>query len=1252
MSRYLVIPIDVAALAVTGQTLPNNTGFAPAMTSFDQLPYGGRTSQQPFISEAVIAQPFNGASASGQPGVYLHWAMPDALMRGTRPVDAQGQPIPGSSPEFPALPDRWLVTRLALVSGSPVAVRSWVVDSRYLALNVSAQTGNIGSSAIPWQTPNDPNWQQQPYRYLGRAVPLETWSAASAPAAGYLPSLNATSFGMIELAAYYPNTQNVFGFYDPLTDLGSPQAVELCYAVTGWHTRSADDPLAGKTPDEVTQKLNNLKWQLPNPGALDGTAYCGVVNSVMWSQNLPPVQPSPLSATIANTTTEALSALIVNSAPPALEQDLEPEDELEFQLHTLLSGQLALLGEQTGTKMVTRQLHQQRFSPIPGNSVWYARRKQDGADLSASLSPALSALLDQLNALQTTADNLRNQIRAKQWQVFADWYKYAICAYWPTNDPPVDPEDVMAYLQGTAGQGTDPHAPLPDLENDLAALRPAQQAVDAARNQLLAGINLTNLAGLVELAPKPGEMFWRPADPTLLLSGKDITPALRYGGDGLNSADGTLACRTSDRLVNQLNAPQGAVQGAPALSLTAQDSPGLGAGGSGSGLDPGIVSLAANFVLESVLLWPNWAAAMLAGKPGGGGAQAQPAWQTWVKQQENAFLAAGSSSTVYAGTPPSPVGIDVWAGNPWLPIMMHWQLSYWPAQLIPQDAPQQSLDPGLIMSRLHPGNDSLDAEGVDLVLTGSRGANVTQYQGITFITPHAGYAAWQQLQAYAKTHPNSPLGKLASQVAPMPLLSQSLAGFHDRFLLRRQTLQLDVADPFCLDDVCDFIQRVRQDVTRFGSRANTLAPMVQDAFCPVRAGLLDLATLWLVDVFGQYRAYQFGPGANQVAASRSLSATNMFATQSTAPVFLPPRLSQPAALRFQWLAATSDSVVTGTQLSSSPICGWLVPNYLDGSLMIYDASGVALGSVTQIAGRIAWLGSPANPSAFNQTPQQAFQNQNTHLWAFVQALLARSDPQYLVNFLNTLNDASATIQPLGFAQSAQLPVLVGQPLALVRASLALGFMSGPAINNTWQAFRQNVDSQSASRTTNGHEAVNFPVLLGSVDDPDDGLVGFYLDASQSPFSTFYSVVPAQGSGIATRQIQTVNLSVAGSPIALTMIIDPRCHVHATTGYMPAQAVQIPPEMFRDAFAKMAVTFLTAPVLTAVPPAGIAHPPVALPLPLPGQQKGQWSWVSVVLEDNAQQATVSPTVALKPDQPFSQPSFNLQEGWLSLQDFEE
>lgn len=1264
MSDYLIVPIDVAALVVAG-TPAAETGFAPPLTRFDQLPYGG-SAPAPFNSEiALNSPPLEPESAAA--GVRIHWAMPDALMHATRPSGRTEAPDGGWT--FPNLPDLWLVTRVARVPGKPDAVRSWVVDSRFAA-NTTSGLYNVGSSTVPWANPNDPTFQQPPFRYLGRAVPLDDWQRVAATG-DHIDRLYAGSFGMVEIAAFYPNVVNVFGIFDQLGDVPIDTGAQLCYAVTGWHSRTTDDPLAGKTLADAIAKLKDLSWSVNVDAVTDpkdwntavdlteapaGTAYCGGVHSVAWATPQP-AGPSPLKVAFGNTTSEALSALIVETGGAPSPADA---DALEFNLHALLTSQLPVLADTAGQRLVTRQLHKQRFSPVTATSAWYVRRSSDGADVSATLSDALRGQLDEVNTLQQAADTLGNQVQGQRWQVYADWLKYLEVAYGTKPEGIGDPDAVAGFMLGTDLTAVDfgiggaivrPDAPLPaikaaivDLGTAGTTLATKLKALDAIVKALPPPANQPDIS--YTLTQKPGEVFFQPSDPTVLLAGKDVAPALRYGGDTLQSDDGALACRTTSTLVSALAAPAGAIPSSPAVRLDAQDSPGLGAT-----VDAGVLSgagIAAKFVLESALLWPSLAAGKLAAKGGGDAAS----WQGWLAQQEKTFLEAKKNdSSVYQGRKPSPVGMDAWDGNPWLPIMLHWEIDYWPTQLVAPDASTQPiLDPGLILNRLDRSGDSLDSDATELKMAGALSEASTSYLGINFITPHAGYAAFKKLTEYAAANPKSPLAALAAKLTPMPLLSQALTGFHDRFLLRRRTLQLDVRDPFSSGnpDITDFINQVVAAVDTAGSSANTSAPMVQDAFCPVRAGSLQLKTVWLVDAFGQYR--KFDNAVSNVISTvpaRAIDPKRMYA-DTPATAFMPPRISQPALLRFNWLAANSDAITRGTQPASTPICGWLVPNYLDVSLMAYDTDGTALGSVAQVDKQLKWLAAPSRPNAFGETAPAA---KNQHLLDFLNALIAKG-PDYLVQFLDTLDAASASIQPLQHAQSAQLPVLVGQPLALVRTTLALNLMGDAAINNNWAAFKADLqaakDTKKTPRTTNRHEAVQFPILVGSVEDPDDGLVGFYLGSS---FDTFHAVVPGGGS-IPARKIDTVTVSVAGGPVTLSMIIDPRCDIHATTGYMPTQSLRIPTEMFRDAFKNIAVTFLTAPVLAAAQAEG-ATPSISLLLPLPGQQQGDWSWLTVKGAQGGPRKVeeVKPIVPLKPGVPFAEPRYELQEGWLSLKGFE-
>jgi hypothetical protein len=355
--------------------------------------------------------------------------------------------------------------------------------------------------------------------------------------------------------------------------------------------------------------------------------------------------------------------------------------------------------------------------------------------------------------------------------------------------------------------------------------------------------------------------------------------------------------------------------------------------------------------------------------------------------------------------------------------------------------------------------------------------------------------------------------------------------------------------------------------------------------------------------------------------------------------------------------------LTGLDPEASPICGWVVPNFLERSLAIYDASGDSLGAVQAIADNVRWQPSPAHPELFLLQPQQLFEGRNPHLRDFTLALLAKpGKAMYLNAYLDTLHDASMLTQPLESAQHANLPLLIGQPLALTRASLKLNLAGPPAVNQTWAAFRRDtglllaagdMEQQAAIvRTTNDHERVAYPVVLGMADDPDDGLAGFYkgADSGQERFAEFFAIALADedSPGIRPRAVHTLQLTAAEPRQVLTMLVDPRAQVVVTTGYTPAQAQTLPSEAVKRAFEKIAVTFLCAPVLTReAPPVG-PQQTVRLPLPLPGQQKGTWNWVRVALDAKGEPGAILAGAEAAPtDQVFSENRLHLQEGWLSL-----
>jgi hypothetical protein len=227
--QRLLVPIDVQALYVP----PSGPGSTEPMVRLPMLLAGvdGKT-----VTDADAGMP--PLFAPGQPrpaGVHLHWAMPDALLRG-RLSDSAGANKLG----LPPLPDRWLVLRIVLpADGRQAITTGWVLEA---------------DRAV--------------------AVPLGSWSeggsasgAAQAMGAALTrPQLTGTAGGGVAWAGVYDAVLNRFAFHDPLTDLNTlaPKgADENCasYLVAGWWSDPRLDPLDGaRSSDSLDELLERLRW--------------------------------------------------------------------------------------------------------------------------------------------------------------------------------------------------------------------------------------------------------------------------------------------------------------------------------------------------------------------------------------------------------------------------------------------------------------------------------------------------------------------------------------------------------------------------------------------------------------------------------------------------------------------------------------------------------------------------------------------------------------------------------------------------------------------------------------------------------------------------------------------------------------------------------------------------------------------------------------------------------------------------------
>ncbi len=459
-----------------------------------------------------------------------------------------------------------------------------------------------------------------------------------------------------------------------------------------------------------------------------------------------------------------------------------------------------------------------------------------------------------------------------------------------------------------------------------------------------------------------------------------------------------------------------------------------------------------------------------------------------------------------------------------------------------------------------------------------------------------------------------------TKLATSNYLSQSLGGFNDALLMRRHTMQLAVADPLGFEDYQAFTSKVRDAV----GNATTSAPQPLDDFNPVLSGAMRLNKLRLVDTFGQVL---------DVSCERVTTPNLMTTPERSYLLPLSPRLVQPSRLNFRWLSAARGDEEMNDHPATTPVCGWVLPNNLDNSLMVYDNRGRALGSVSPLVG---WQPAPGETIV---TPDNI---RNTDLQKMVKYLVAQ-DRVFLNDFISAIDSALENIEPENFAQHQDLALLVGRPLALVRASLDLQLQGAPALNQSWEYFR--LDLERNYRQTDNFTRVQFPVRVGEYRQLNDGVVGFWKEAGDAyEGGVFYA---PQSSHIGSEKIKThadvkteadppvaVLLSADAPPQTIAMLLDPRGDAHATSGIVPTKAINIPPNQYAAALRAIQVTFLSTPVLTDLG---------KINLPLPTELGYRWAWLQ---KDGARWSEVSTIGATSARAEFTGQQ-ELREGWLKL-----
>ena len=312
---------------------------------------------------------------------------------------------------------------------------------------------------------------------------------------------------------------------------------------------------------------------------------------------------------------------------------------------------------------------------------------------------------------------------------------------------------------------------------------------------------------------------------------------------------------------------------------------------------------------------------------------------------------------------------------------------------------------------------------------------------------------------------------------------------------------------------------------------------------------------------------------------------------------LPPRLLQAGKLNFQFVNGLSGNVITNLN-TENPIAGWVMPNNMERSLAIYTPGGTYLGDIYVSNNTVVWQVTHTQQSAYAHISD--ITTAYPPLGNFMDKLTSQDNTAFDA-FFDSIDESLWSTNPLGERKNQNLSIFMGRPLALVKAKLQLILKEKPL---TDPSFKHTFDPKTS--TLPGY---TFTVRLGDLATRDDGLIGYFLN---DHYSIFYSPVPSSevtssyvkaiGAGNILLQFQ------ATSDAYVTMLLDPRGKVHATTGILPTKEMEIPNHYVEKAIKGMEANFRVDPLLTKIVSSEYDHQTVQkIEMPVPSYKKDNWEW---------------------------------------------
>lgn len=1083
-------------------------------------------------------------------GAYLHWTLPAGFRHGIGKKDEQTV-IPPTTRATSNMDFTPIPNRWLIIryqqSWSDNNTKAWIIES---------DTAN-DAAGTSFPLPDGSGGQK-----IGRCFELKEAPDEKVSSINKGITLNAVAAGDVTFSAYQPYAQNIFSFCDLLCREKIDSAL-LSYAVMGWYSNDALDPICKGDLSSFLQR-HKLVLEEKVEGSINKIITHGVLYNLQWESDkaipqscFDKIEQSHIKMVIGNSSADALVKLI---------QIHEPNFMPDTLLKALAHGLEQKLDAPDSEEMIDATIHESWFSGTAGALVCHFQGSLN------KITREQDAWINQLNAQLTDYHAKQAELAELQERLYVLWWKWGKVNKVFRHRKPNGITNEQFYKEFDKTTRDSLVSKIIKLQGDLNQI--TNDINESKVNKFKALFGNSDFETVISTKVK--NKFWKPADPCLLITG--INSPWR------KALPNEMPCRIDSQLISAAGLSSATVpapQDNPIRDMFIAKYPSLA---------PAVSLLLNEFIALTPLHLNNLSS------------DNYNAELLKLRDQKPSQIQFNGNFPTY--------GLTIWE-QPWYPLLLQWRIQWQP---LPADKWQFN--------------------GVDYIFkddaSGKSEVSYASYiTGRSLLTPHASFSFKNHLKRSladpilksSLEAQNIHVDDLINAIDKWDILSQRLTGIHNALIQKsaelnrvpsrnnnQQAIFPDVKGSITEAEVSDLISGNHPAIPYVDSPSK---------FQLIRRGKFNFIKLSVVDRYGQtidiidddnHQDYHVFP-----IPTDSLKSNENLPNDPNASTFiqLPPRILQPMQLKFEWVSALDDKLSLSSDYRVNPVCGWVIPNYMDQCLMIHLPDG-------QFAGEI--FAGDHSPSLIFETTagfslERLKQREFSHLYQWITELINQpKSKDVLQKLFDIFDKARLTKYTLMNDNTHFLASMVGHPYALGRAQLAFELEQREYQAQTWGLTFADAQAQLVGKT--------FPVKIGNQNFARDGLVGYFVGNNYANFCSVYSAdnetsnpYISEPSNNANDSIlpNCLNISIGDtfSPAAFTYVtllfdaIQPE--IYAYSGILPAQPLKLPLELIKGLQQNIEISFHAGPLLTTLREESNSSLNDKITIPI-ASRKGQWSWL--------------------------------------------